>query len=217
MATVIRSASKDAGIAGQAFNFDDIAKSAENYLDKVRAEAKQIVTQANVEAKKIRDQADREGLRSAMTKVDEICTEKVGQQMKTLAPAIEQVVRKIDEAKHSWITHWETRAVELAGAIAARVVRRELTQQPEITADLIREALELAAGSANIRLLLHPDDHATLGTNVQQIISATGKIGDTEVVADESIAPGGCRVETRFGVIDQSVSAQIDRITEELV
>ena len=39
---------------------------------------------------------------------------------------------------------------------------------------------------------------------------------ETEIMADAEITPGGCRVETRFGVIDQQFEAQLQRIEEEL-
>ena len=35
-------------------------------------------------------------------------------------------------------------------------------------------------------------------------------------MADPEIARGGCRVETRFGTIDQQFEAQLARIEEEL-
>jgi flagellar biosynthesis/type III secretory pathway protein FliH len=36
------------------------------------------------------------------------------------------------------------------------------------------------------------------------------------VVADESISPGGCRIETRYGEVDQQIEAQLRRIEEDL-
>ena len=58
-------------------------------------------------------------------------------------------------------------AVHVAAAIAARVIRRELTRQPEITLTLVREALELAAGSSQVRIHLNPDDHQALAGQVE--------------------------------------------------
>ena len=37
-----------------------------------------------------------------------------------------------------------------------------------------------------------------------------------ELAADENISPGGCRVETEHGSIDQQIEAQLARILEEL-
>jgi flagellar biosynthesis/type III secretory pathway protein FliH len=41
-------------------------------------------------------------------------------------------------------------------------------------------------------------------------------LGTCELAADPAITPGGCRVETAFGEIDQRIETQIRRIEEEL-
>ena len=81
---------------------------------------------------------------------------------------------------------------------------------------LIREALELAAGSAQVRLHLHPEDHKALGGQVQLLVQEMSGLGEAEVIADAGVSRGGCRVETRFGTIDQQFEAQLARIEEEL-
>jgi flagellar assembly protein FliH len=115
------------------------------------------------------------------------------------------------------MSQWESGVVRLATAIAERVVRGELSRRPEITLRLVREALELAAGSSNVRLQLHPDDYTALGSQVGSMIEAMSGLGNAEVVCDPSMTPGGCRVETRFGVIDQQLESQLKRIEEELM
>ena len=65
-------------------------------------------------------------------------------------------------------------------------------------------------------LHLHPEDHANLGQQVTRLTAEMAALGPTTVVADPAISPGGCRVETRFGSIDQQFEAQLARIEKEL-
>ena len=88
--------------------------------------------------------------------------DQLGQQLATLLPALGQAVAEIRQAKQAWLTHWEQSAVHVASAIARRLVRRELSRSPEITLTLVREALELAAGSSHVRLHFNPADHEAL-------------------------------------------------------
>jgi flagellar assembly protein FliH len=81
---------------------------------------------------------------------------------------------------------------------------------------LIREALQLASGRGSVRLLLNPNDHRALGGQVHLLVEEMAGLGETQIVADAAISPGGCRVETRFGSIDQTFEAQLARIEEEL-
>jgi flagellar biosynthesis/type III secretory pathway protein FliH len=55
-----------------------------------------------------------------------------------------------------------------------------------------------------------------LASQVKLLVDEMAGLGDTQVVADAAVSPGGCRVETRFGAIDQTFEAQLSRIEEEL-
>ena len=51
---------------------------------------------------------------------------------------------------------------------------------------------------------------------MQLLVQEMSGLGETQIVADASVSPGGCRVETRFGSIDQTFEAQLARVEEEL-
>ena len=212
MPAIIRATDANRGTHCVAFNFDDMATQAEKYLDKVRAEAGQIVAKAQQEADAVRNKAEQEGHQAAMQAVEQV----VRKQLATALPALKQVIQEIQHAKQAWLTHWEASAVHVTAAIAERLIRRELSRQPEITLALVREALELAAGSSQVRIHLNPDDHQAIGAQVEMLTKELSTLTTAELIADPEITLGGCRVETRFGIIDQQFEAQLKRIEEEL-
>ena len=212
MATIIRLADPPHGPHGVAFNFDDLAAQARQYLAEVRVEAGQLVAQAQEQADSIRQQAAEKGAQAAVQAVEQM----VAEQLAPALLALRQAAVDLRHAKQAWLSHWESSAVHLAAAIASRIVRGELRRHPEITLTLVREALELAAGSPSVRLHLNPEDHKTLGMQVRTLIDAMSALGGAEVTADATIGRGGCRVETRFGTIDQQFESQLKRIEEEL-
>jgi flagellar assembly protein FliH len=65
-------------------------------------------------------------------------------------------------------------------------------------------------------LLLNPTDYQTLQPQVEMLVRELAGLGQVEVSSDPAISPGGCRVETQFGVIDQQLETQLRRIEEEL-
>ena len=209
MATVIKATDRNAGIHGVAYNLTDMANEADRRLGRYRDEALSIIAKAKEEAALIRQQAREEG---RQTVADEVRK----QLLATLVPALRQAVQDIQDAKQAWLSHWEKSGVHLAAAIAERLIRRELPERPELTLTLVREALELAAGSGRIRVHLNPADHKTLGPQVEDIAKEFSGLAPAELVANERISAGGCRVETEFGVIDQQFESQLARIEEEL-
>jgi flagellar assembly protein FliH len=216
MATVIKASGPIRGIDGALFNLDDMSGKANQYLDQIRLQAAKIVQQAQHDADAIRKRAEADGQKAALQAVERITEDKVSKQMATLLPALRQTVESLAQSKQTWLNHWEKTAVHVACAIASRVIRREVSSEPEITIQLVREALELAAGSSEIRLRLHPNDFNSLGGQVKRLSEQFSKVGTVAVVSDPEITLGSCRVDTRFGTIDQQFEAQLARIEEEL-
>jgi flagellar assembly protein FliH len=216
MSTIIRATEQNNGVQQVAFNFDDLAGEAHRYLEKVRAQAKQIVVDAQRQAEEIKNKAQAEGRAAGQRTVEQITQQQLAQQLATLLPALGAVTAQIQHAKQAWLAHWEKQALHVAGAIAAKVIRREIDHDPQIPLALLREALEMAAGTSQLRIHLHPADHQTLGPQIPALVGELSGLAAAELIADPQISPGGCRVETRFGVIDQQIEAQLARIEEEL-
>lgn len=216
MASIIKPRETSSQTHGVAFQFADVADKAKAYLETVQADARRIVADAQAQAKQIREQAQREGRAAAMAEMDRAAEQKVAAQVQTLLPALEKMIHDLAQSRHAWLRHWEREAIHLAAALAERVLRRELERQPGVNQDLVREALELAAGSAMIRVHLNPADHASLGEHGQLLARQAAPHDQVEFVADPAITAGGCRVETKFGTIDQQFQVQLARLEEEL-
>jgi flagellar assembly protein FliH len=218
MSTVIKAADHEHSVHGVALNLEDLAHRADGYLQKVREQATQIVAQAAREAVGLRQAAEIAGRQAAAEAAERSVEQKLAQQLETVLPALRGAITEIERSKHGWLAHWERQAVRLSAAMAARVCRRELTHQPEIAIELVREALELAGGGgARQRLLIHPEDHAALGPQLERVIGEFARLAPTELIADARISRGGCRVETEYGAIDQQFESQLARIEQELL
>ncbi len=221
MATIIRkdgARQTSSGHTAQpvAFSFADMRGQADSYLETVRNESAKIVHQAHRDAEKIRREAELSGRKAAEAAVERILDEKIAKRMATLIPALEQLVQQINDAKGELQNHWEQTSLKVSTAIAERIIHRELKNDPQITLDFIAEALRLAAGAADITLRMNPNDYANLGSQVERLAATLSQLAPTQIVADETISAGGCRVETRFGEVDQQIEAQLRRIEADL-
>jgi flagellar assembly protein FliH len=196
------------------FQFDDMGQV---YLGKVRDEANRIIAAARQEAEKLRAQALDEGRQAAHKSTQAAVQAKVDEHLRSLRPALDQLMQELAQSRRQCHEQLEAQALEIAVAIAARLVRGQLQHDPTVTLRWIQEAVELASGSERIRLRLHPDDVASLGERVGVILAQVGKLARSEVVADPNVTRGGCVVETDLGIIDQQLESQLSRIDEELL
>ena len=221
MAAIIKSATGHSKRSAKtiepvAFNFNDMASRADDYLGNIRDQAAQIIAEAHQQAEQVRRQAEKAGRQAAEEAVERILDEKVGQRMETLLPAMEQIGVQLADARSAWQEYWERSAVALSARLAERIIRRELREQPEIALDMVRQALELAAGSEQITVRLNPIDHQNLGSQVATLAETLCQLAPADVLADEDVSPGGCRVTTQFGEIDNQIEAQLARLGDEL-
>jgi flagellar assembly protein FliH len=221
MATIIRKDSPRETPSGRAvqpvaFSFSDMRGQANDYLGTVRIEAAKIVQQAHQQAEQIRRQAEAAGRKAAEAAIERVLDERVGKRMETLLPALEHLVAEMNDTKAQLLGRWEQSGLKVATAIAERIIRRELAQDPHITLDLIADTLRLAAGMTEISLHISPTDYENLGTQITRLAETIGHLAPSAIVADADVTPGGCLVRTKFGEIDQQIEAQLRRIEEEL-
>jgi flagellar assembly protein FliH len=108
-------------------------------------------------------------------------------------------------------------AVELALAIAARITRRQGMIDPDVLLENVKGALNIVGRTSVTRVAVHPSQHALLMQILPQLQPDSPSLRHAEIIDDESIAPGGCRVFTSHGHVDADLKTQLDRVTMKLL
>ncbi len=198
------------------FNLEDMSQTASMYLETVKQQAAQIVLEAQKQAADVLAQAKLQGRQAAEQEATKAALAAAETKWQSLTPALQQAIDSATQLKVAWIREWEKNVVHLVVAVAQRVIRGELSRQPQIPQQWIREALELATGASTVTLHLSPGDFASLGELREQIMEKFGQMAPAKIVSDPGLSPGGCRVVTDYGCIDQQIEAQLARIEEEL-
>ncbi len=211
------------------FNYEDIRRRCEEYVEQAQQQAAQIIKQAQEEAQALKHSSFHEankqglenGLRNAAEEIESrarlLADERLGEKLATALPAISQVAESVARERERWLADWEAAAIRLCAAIAGKIIRHELTVNHECIRTILAETLQLAAGNASIQVHLHPDDVAAFGPHGNQIIGTLARCADATIVPDEQITRGGCYIETQYGTIDGRIETQLSRITSELL
>lgn len=108
-------------------------------------------------------------------------------------------------------TQIEKSLVGLVQHIAKQVIQRELAIDSSQIEHVMREALKLLPlGVGNVRLYINPQDF--------ELVKALRERHEEtwRIVEDESLLPGGCRVETEHSRIDATVETRISQIMAKL-
>lgn len=98
--------------------------------------------------------------------------------------------------------------VRLAVAIARRILRREISTDPQAILGLVKAAFERIDAREVFRLRAHPEDARTL----EACFADLGVPERIQVAADRNLERGALLVETERGDLDASVETQLQEI-----
>jgi flagellar assembly protein FliH len=124
-----------------------------------------------------------------------------------------QTIEELTTLRAQMIRQTERQMVQLALAIARRIVYREVSLDQDLLIAMARVALDRLGESAQVTVRLHPEEFEA--TAAARAASLTGTA--VQVVADARVGRGGCRVESDFGMIDAGVDAQIQELARALL
>jgi flagellar assembly protein FliH len=132
-----------------------------------------------------------------------------------LQPVLERLARSTEEIagmRARLRREAESDVVQLALAIARRVILRELSADPDALRGLVMAAFETLQGQEIARVRVHPSHVALLTSCLEQ---ASGG-APVAVVPDQSREVGSVVFETTRGNLDASVDSQLQEIERGL-
>lgn len=132
-----------------------------------------------------------------------------------LQPVIDRLVRSIDEIsglRARLRREAERDLVQLALAIARRILGRELSVDPDAIRGLVLGALERLRSQEISRVRVHPAQEPAVTACLHQTITDR----TVEVIADPACERGAVVFETGRGSLDASVESQLQEIERGL-
>jgi flagellar assembly protein FliH len=122
-----------------------------------------------------------------------------------------QTIEELGNLRAELLQKTERQVVELSLAIAARVLRREVTIDRELLIAMARVALDRLGENTSATIRLNPEDYAVIGAQAH-----LGEHDVFRVVADPLVSSGGCLVQSDFGLIDAGIDAQLGEVAAAL-
>lgn len=105
----------------------------------------------------------------------------------------------------------ENKLVTMVMALSKALLSQEITQHPTTLLAIVERALAaLPVGSTNIRVYVNEDDAKLL----ESVVPAVHR--DWQLIDDNSLASGGCRVETKESLVDYSLETRLAEYIQEV-
>ena len=101
-------------------------------------------------------------------------------------------------------------------AVAARIVKREISLDGEAVVRQVREALRRIVGVETIKLRIHPDDEVLIRSHRTTLMASSDALREVVIEPDAAIERGGCIIESTSGNVDARIATQLRQIENAL-
>lgn len=146
------------------------------------------------------EQGERSGAQAAAARGDAMLR-RLGETLEQLSALRGELIQKT-----------ERQLVQLALAIAGRILRREISLDRDLLVAMARVAIDRLGETASATIRLNPDDYALV-----RHAGAGAEHSAVRVIADPLVSPGGCLVQSDFGLMDVGIDAQLTEFATALL
>ena len=170
-----------------------------------RVEDRNLVSRAREEADSIREAASKEGYQQGLA-----------QAVEDLAQ-IREALNAFVGAPQEVFDYIAPEILEISVDIAQKIIKKEVSQNPEIVLEKITEILKtLPKEEPKVTIRVNPMQVSIAKQAIPDMLEAAGLDTKIVVLQDEAVTEGGCIVTTNNGVIDATIESQIAIVKEAL-
>lgn len=186
----------------------EAAEEAEELKNQALAEAERVVREAEENrdaliqeaSEKAREEARREVLETFRPEIEEA------------AAFFEKTVRAAEEAWRGEFEKHKIEVVELALALAEKVVRKISEEDRDLVRRTAEAALERAVDRQEVTLRVHPEDVTVLEHYRLELLTRFEDLRTFKIEKDRRVDRGGVWIETQSGLVDARIRNQLDEI-----
>ena len=124
-----------------------------------------------------------------------------------------ETLEELTSLRADMLRRTEKQMVQLALAVARRIVQREVSLDRGVLIGMARCALDRLGERASATVRLHPDDHAASTAGLPPAAANP----HVQFLADPLVSRGSCLIESDFGFMDASPEAQFAELARVLL
>ncbi len=168
-----------------------------------RIDDRNLVSRAMEEASTIRENAAKEGYKEGL--------ENAADDIK----AVKNSIIDFAKAKQEIFEYIAPDILEISVEIAKKIVKKEIEQDPQMVLETVVDVLKtLSKDEPKVTIGVNPAQVRILKEGIAEILEENGLSLKTNIVADDTIELGGCILTTSNGVVDATISTQLEVIKE---
>ncbi|MFQ5432072.1 MAG: FliH/SctL family protein [Nitrospinota bacterium] len=190
---------------GGGYRRDEIAKKTSDEIEVMLAEARG-------RAKEIEDEAGKRGYEEGLKKG----REDAAREVTSIVESMKKTIESLTDVRTEFFVRAEKEMVDLVTIVSAEIVLREIKEDEEIIAAVLRKAVEEIHIQQKIKVRVNPADLENVKNMEEKLLEEVDAIKGVEFTADRKITQGGCVIETNIGTLDATVENRLMAVHRSL-
>jgi flagellar assembly protein FliH len=175
-----------------------------------RDAGERLLAQASAEAEQIRERARAEGYEQGRAAGHEHGVAEIARAVSALVEA----VHGLDALRVEVAEAVEQDAIELALALAGKILAGAFQARPELVVEIVQGALRRITDRRRITVLVNPADLDVVRGALGELTAQGSGVEVCDLQSDERVGVGSAIVRTAEGEVDASVATQLERAGE---
>ena len=207
---------------------EDAKLAAEELLQSASSEAARIMEEASgqiekwwderrVEDLRVVEESRTSGFEAGYRDGRQQAEKEAAEQYEGLLQQARHLVEEAHRVKERVVLEAEPFLVELATAVAKKIVGEHLAVDPEWTKSQVKRTLERRRDKGLITLCVAPSQFQKMQDARAELTLSVDSEAELVIVPDATVDEGGCVVRTSFGSIDARIDTQLSELKAALM
>ncbi len=179
-----------------------VLAESEKKLKEAETRIREIIVAANLEAKNIKEKVYQDTLASA------------NQEAELIREHAKILLKQLFNVKKEALTQAHNEIIKIALDLAEKIIRYKVSVDPNVLQIQVVEAIKKATADADrVQVFVHPNDLKVLEESIPGMEKLFPSGVDIVALANDSVDPGSCMIETKSGQLDARFSTQLQSLT----
>lgn len=194
---------------------------AENIINDAQRKAQDIVNSARETARADAERIKKEAFDAAFKKGYNEGYEKGKNEglksVENLRVEAGNVLEEAHRISRDYIDGQKEEILNLALHIGEKIIKWQVDSNDSVVVEIAKGAIEAAVVREQVIIRVNPMDYALVDCRRDELIKSAGEDVIVNIIRDDSIGRGGCRIESEGSFVDASIDAQFAKVKEALM
>ncbi|MEN6413194.1 MAG: FliH/SctL family protein [Veillonellales bacterium] len=193
---------------------------ANKIITDAKAKANACIEEANQQIEIITQQAAttgrQQGYEEGMQQGKQAALEQMQQGLNDAVAKAEHVLAMSDQEAKEMIASAERQVIDIAMAIARKILAREIEENPMAVLPIVKTALDKVRDQDQVVIRVNQEDFDMVLQAKQDLQKMIGREQGLRITADQAVDIGGCMIETPNGTVDARLDTQFAAVQQVL-